>query len=385
MSVKILAEVLDYAPVTGDELVVLIVLADSCNEDRVCWPGEKTLERRASLGWRVLDTILKDLELQGIIQIELRKRKNSNIRSSNMYTIFPVSEWLVLQAYELFNPRPTGLREEAVERDGFPLYRVEGESGSARSTGLREKAVEEPPIDSNPLLNTSALGSAARVVHVDYAPYTLYIGRSMPSKGLSKSKWANLTKISEETPRARAIQEYTEYLLSHPALIRALPEIRGQVLGCWCKTPDDPDCPCHGDVLIKYAALPDEEIEKLAQAAEQNPIVNAIAEHLLGYEVGKIPQGQGGYLGVLAKVARESFAAVYKAHMADGWTRERKEQCGWAVEQFVADWRVKNKDVHLPTGEISFGKAFLKYLTEKSNGKAGKSKNPLWTKRGERL
>lgn len=47
---------------------------------------------------------------------------------------------------------------------------------------------------------------------------------------------------------------YRDWILRQPALIeRARRELKGKVLGCWCKTPRNPDAPCHGDVLVEIA------------------------------------------------------------------------------------------------------------------------------------
>jgi hypothetical protein len=50
--------------------------------------------------------------------------------------------------------------------------------------------------------------------------------------------------------RAEAIARYEEWLLAQPGLVRLVrQELRGKVLGCWCK----PDKACHGDVLARIA------------------------------------------------------------------------------------------------------------------------------------
>jgi hypothetical protein len=41
---------------------------------------------------------------------------------------------------------------------------------------------------------------------------------------------------------------YERWLLENEALMAALGELRGLVLGCWCAPQ-----PCHGDVLVRLA------------------------------------------------------------------------------------------------------------------------------------
>lgn len=68
--------------------------------------------------------------------------------------------------------------------------------------------------------------------------YDVYIGRG--------SKWGNPFKIGEHGDRDEVIRKYEDYIRNSPELLEALPELKGKVLGCWCRPKA-----CHGDVLIK--------------------------------------------------------------------------------------------------------------------------------------
>lgn len=89
-------------------------------------------------------------------------------------------------------------------------------------------------------------------VHCKREPYNVYIGRP--------SKWGNPFSHNKGTlahyrveSREAAIAAYREYVLARPELLAALPELRGKVLGCWCKP-----LACHGDVLAELADACDE-------------------------------------------------------------------------------------------------------------------------------
>lgn len=75
----------------------------------------------------------------------------------------------------------------------------------------------------------------------------IYIGRAMSNYSLPESKWANPFKIARDEDRVEAIEKYREHLLNSPQLLRALPELAGQTIACWC-TPK----PCHGDILALF-------------------------------------------------------------------------------------------------------------------------------------
>jgi hypothetical protein len=85
-----------------------------------------------------------------------------------------------------------------------------------------------------------------RVVNRRKGPFDVYIGRPGP--------WGNPFSHMEGTlaefkvaSRAEAVSKFREWFLGQPALVeRARRELRGKVLGCWCKPAS-----CHGDVIAE--------------------------------------------------------------------------------------------------------------------------------------
>ncbi len=75
------------------------------------------------------------------------------------------------------------------------------------------------------------------VVHRNKAPFDVYIGRP--------SKWGNPFVIGRDGTRAEVIEKYRAYIQSKGY---DFSELRGKVLGCWCKP-----LACHGDVLVELA------------------------------------------------------------------------------------------------------------------------------------
>ena len=74
----------------------------------------------------------------------------------------------------------------------------------------------------------------------------IYIGRNMTHyvPGAVGSKWKNPFSV-KEFGRGGCIKKYEKYI-RESKLIDQIDELKGCILGCWCK-PD----PCHGDVLVK--------------------------------------------------------------------------------------------------------------------------------------
>jgi hypothetical protein len=93
-----------------------------------------------------------------------------------------------------------------------------------------------------------------QIVHVKQLPYDVYIGREYDD--LPASKWGNPFKIGKDGTREEVIAKYEQYLVQNYQLMESLNELRGKTLGCWCKTKENPDCPCHGDILVKHLYRP---------------------------------------------------------------------------------------------------------------------------------
>jgi len=79
-----------------------------------------------------------------------------------------------------------------------------------------------------------------KVAHCKKEKYDIYIGRP--------SKWGNPFTIGRDGTREQVIEKYRRWIMTQPELLAALPELKGRVLGCWCKPKA-----CHGDVLAELA------------------------------------------------------------------------------------------------------------------------------------
>ena len=74
----------------------------------------------------------------------------------------------------------------------------------------------------------------------------VYIGRG--------SKWGNSFRIGIDGDRAAVIAQYERWLRSQHHLLRALDELRGRNLLCFCAPKA-----CHGDLLLRLANASREE------------------------------------------------------------------------------------------------------------------------------
>lgn len=85
-----------------------------------------------------------------------------------------------------------------------------------------------------------------RVVHCQRERHHVYIGRN--PKWMAPSKWGNPFVVGKHGARGECIALYENWLRHNDALLAALDELRGLVLGCWCAPRA-----CHGDLLMWLA------------------------------------------------------------------------------------------------------------------------------------
>lgn len=81
------------------------------------------------------------------------------------------------------------------------------------------------------------------VVHCRNSHFDVLIDRT--------SKWGNPFYIGRDGTRSEVIAKYRVWLLDQPKLMSELRELRGKILGCWCRPKK-----CHGDVLSALVNAP---------------------------------------------------------------------------------------------------------------------------------
>lgn len=84
-----------------------------------------------------------------------------------------------------------------------------------------------------------------RIVHINKEPYDILVDRTTMWGNPYSHKDGTLAKFKVKT-RKESIEKYREYILMNKELLEKLPELRGKVLGCWCKP-----LACHGDILVE--------------------------------------------------------------------------------------------------------------------------------------
>ena len=99
-------------------------------------------------------------------------------------------------------------------------------------------------------------------------PSHIYIGRDVTYvDGAKQSKWHNPFKTTKYTP-VQCLTMYKKMVESNKELMKALPELKGKTLGCWCRgkgEANNPNVLCHGDILYQMV----QKLEKLDSEEEK--------------------------------------------------------------------------------------------------------------------
>lgn len=151
MSIKIMQEVWEHAPVSGGTLLVLLAIADSADErSRTCFPGIESLAHKARLSDRQVKRVLAELADLKIIHVD----RNASPFKTNLYRVADPSNWFRSDILS-----PTGKEAEVtsatcrwdahVPSDGTPMspkpsVTEEEPSDIAREQSSLFSAIEEP-------------------------------------------------------------------------------------------------------------------------------------------------------------------------------------------------------------------------------------------------
>jgi hypothetical protein len=102
MSVKVMAQVWEYSPAKGSELLLLLALADNANDAGICYPGVKTLARKIRMTPRNTQILLRKLDAAGLIAIGQNAGLPTTKGATNRYRLLlPDPEMPLFQAAEL--------------------------------------------------------------------------------------------------------------------------------------------------------------------------------------------------------------------------------------------------------------------------------------------
>lgn len=143
MSIRIMAQIWEHGPDNKSELLVLLALADFCNEAGECWPSIGSLMSKSRLSERGVQQVLGRLRELGWVEIEYRKGQSGSnkYRVKTPHAVPPAGDAPRTRMYET----PHADVENPARRAGKPLEPLEPSYNNTRAKAQCEEAVCEPP------------------------------------------------------------------------------------------------------------------------------------------------------------------------------------------------------------------------------------------------
>lgn len=106
MSIRVMTEIWDNAPLCGSTKLLLLCLADHANDDGICWPSIGRLAARCGLQDRQTQNQLERLERQGYITRDIGQGYNN--AGTNLYRILPRESWRHMDGSPVYPPQAQG-------------------------------------------------------------------------------------------------------------------------------------------------------------------------------------------------------------------------------------------------------------------------------------
>lgn len=156
MSIKLMSQIFDserYAQVSGTDLIILLCLADSANDEGYSWPSKRTLAKRARIDPRSVARSVARLEKAGFVKRIMRHKRGG--QSSNGYWI--LTEGVTDESWGGDLPVMGGMTPESSrtinrtpkKKDGSP----DGERSDDADLEILKRAIKKKavPVDRNSL------------------------------------------------------------------------------------------------------------------------------------------------------------------------------------------------------------------------------------------
>lgn len=136
MSIKIMQEVWEFAPVDQGTLLVLLALADSADErSRTCYPGVESLAEKSRLSDRQVQYCLKRLRELNIISVS----RNASPVKTNVYRLNEIGQYEIVRDAKIAPHIKKPDTQSAAPRDEVDFV------SDTQSTSPKPSVTEEEP------------------------------------------------------------------------------------------------------------------------------------------------------------------------------------------------------------------------------------------------
>jgi hypothetical protein len=204
MSIKIMSWLWENSPHKGSELLLLLAIADSANDEGIAWPGLAKLSKKVRLGRRHIIDLIDSLEKSGAIEVQ--RRKDGKINLSNVYKVVTHTALQVVSTdappSEPQNTTPSEPQNTKVVNHSSPKSSVKRKSEPSNKPALEFDIADDFlstwkalfPEKPQPRPETIREKLKARMKGADFAEnWKAALERAAKTRVLHNESWFNLT------------------------------------------------------------------------------------------------------------------------------------------------------------------------------------------------
>lgn len=194
MSIKIMSQVWESAQVSGSDLLVLLSLADHCNDLGECYPSIARLAKKCRLSERSVQYALKYLQGESLLSIQ----KNAGRNNTNVFTV------MVQNMHRLGEEKVQDLQGA---KSAPPIEKVQ--STISKGCKVRQKGVQ--PIAPKPSLTKNKNLPDPRFTPIKDLIFRYYMKKNGEDPSWDPSEAKHLSEFLKATPNI-SIETFTKCL-----------------------------------------------------------------------------------------------------------------------------------------------------------------------------
>lgn len=178
MSIRLMSLVFGLKEPTGAARLVLLALADNANDEGVCWPSVETIARKAGIGVRWTQRIIRDLVESEYMALSIRpvdgKKNETNIYTLNIQKLNDeqIKEGGVQTTHRVAYTPPSGWPTDHPEGGVETTERVAYRPPESSLEPSIEPSIEHPVVVNAP---AAKIAKISRLYEREIGPLTAFI------------------------------------------------------------------------------------------------------------------------------------------------------------------------------------------------------------------
>ena len=224
MSVRIMSEVFERSKTQGNARLVLLSLADSCNDDASCWPSIRKIAEKANICEPITKKYLNALIQIGVITRDERENQFGR-QTSNLYKIIveKIGDDEIPKSVLQQVVSPSRVKSvEGVTRVSLPIMnhhkepKIEPSSDSATAPSNSNESTDLFPTENTANAKASFATAQRNDPPTEANANVTAARKKSPPKLVDEKFIAELQRLNPDKDVEREAKDAQTWLLSHP-------------------------------------------------------------------------------------------------------------------------------------------------------------------------